>query len=367
MFQYKNNIENVIKRYLAFWNKERYDRIPIRIRFPVGNLQANESYFEPQQKKKVNTLDKWENIVLDKVKYFSYWEKILSIRADLNDDSFPTAPIDLGPALIGGIMGADITFASGTSWGHDPLKSWEDIDKYYYDYQNKWMRFVIEMIEYFKINSKGKFAVGLASIMGPSDILSFFRGPTNLCLDLYEYPDKIKEFGKICVKAYINTVECQFEHLPRYFNGTCENHGIWMPGCSNGWLSNDFSTLISPDLYKNILFELDQSIVNHFENCWMHVHASGIHMINEFINLRNLKGIQIVNDYPSGPSLKDLVPVIKMIQKSFPLILRKYSIEEIKSILPEISPDGLFIDTQVDSYEKAKDLLYKWHVYSKSL
>jgi hypothetical protein len=362
--EYKKDIEMVIKRYEAFWNKDKLDRIPIRIRFPVGSLQAHESYYEP--KAKINESERWEDIVLDPEKYLAYWDRQLKVRAPLMDDSIPTASVDLGPALMCGIMGADITFASGASWSNDPLENWEDIDNYSFNVENKWVRKLIELAKYFVEHSEGKFAVGLANIMGPTDILTCLRGATQTCIDLYEFPDEVIKLIEKCTQAYIETIKIQLDIIPRYYGGTCEGYSMWTPGRSN-WLANDLSTMISPETYRNFMFKYDQEIVDYLDSCWMHVHSGGAYMIEEFLKLQNLKGVQIVSDKPSGPDLKDLLPIMKKIQNKHCLILRKFNLEEIKEILPELSPNKLFIDTQGSSFPEAEIMLQEWDLLTRRM
>ena len=90
-------------------------------------------------------------------------------------------------------------------------------------------------------------------------------------------------------------------------------------------------------------------------------------MVDEFLTLDGLKGIQIVNDAPAGPSLKQLIPVLQKIQRRHCLILRKYNIEELRSILPELSSAGLFVDTQCGSLKEAKESLVEWTRYTRTL
>lgn len=363
--KYKPNIKEVIERYKAFWDKDKLDRIPIRIRFPVGSLQSHESYLEGKNEKE-RTEEKWEDIVLDPERYFQYWDEQLKQRIELLDDSIPTAPTDLGPALMGGIMGAEIKFENGTSWSEHPLKNWDDMDKYSFTPDNKWVKLIKNMTKYFLKNSQGKFAVGLANLMGPADILTCLRGPNSVCLDLYEHPQELRRLSEKCVEAYIKTINIQFDLIPRYYDGTCEGYMIWTPGRSN-WLTCDISSILSPELYRNFFMEYDQQIVDELDNCWMHVHSGGAYMIEEFVKLKGLRGIQIVNDAPAGPSIKELLPLMKKVQENHCLILRKFNIEEIKNILGELSPAGLFIDTQCSSLEEAKKALNEWTELTKNI
>jgi len=364
--KYKPNVEEVIERFEAFWNRDKLDRIPIRIRIPTGNLQAHESYLEAHRELRSEQEEKWEDIVLDPEKYFNYWEQQLRVSIELADDTIPTASPDLGPALMGGMMGADISFKNGTSWSEHPLTDWGNVGEYAFNPSNRWVTKIVEMTKYFIEQSEGLFAVGLPNLTGPADILASLRGPTQVCLDLYENPDALKELSERCAAAQISAFNTLFATLPQYFGGTCELYMYWTPGRAY-WLSCDLSLVLSPALYRQHFREFDQVIVDFLDTCWMHVHSGGAFMVNEFLQLEGLKGVQIVNDTPAGPDIKALVPVFQEIQKRHCLILRKYSIDEVKSILPELEPAGLFVDTQCDSLRSAQESLEEWSKFTKSL
>lgn len=362
--KYKNDLEKVIKRYKAFWNKDKLDRIPIRIRFPSGSLQAHESYYEKENKKK--ELEKWEDLIFLPEKYLYYWEKQLLERVSLEDDSIPCAPLDFGPALMCGVMGADIYFNNGTSWSTHPLKDWSDLDSYKFDLRNKWLKMIIDTAKYFINKSENNFFIGLPNLTGPADIAACLRGIDKICMDFYEYPGEIHNLLNISVDAYIKVIDILSEIIPQYYGGTCEGYMMWTPGRGN-WLACDLSNILSPEHYQQHIYEYDQKIVDYLDNCWIHVHSGGAVMIKEFLKLNGLIGVQIVDDKPSGPAIKELLPVLKKIQKNHCLILRKFTIEEIKSILPDLSPTGLFIDTQCNSLQEAKMLLEEWNILTTCL
>ena len=362
--EYKKDIKTVIKRYEAFWNKDKLDRIPIRISFPVGSLSASESYYEI--KTKIKKSEHWEDIVLDPQKHFAYWDRQLKARASLMDDSIPTAPVDFGPALMCGIMGADIFFSNGSSWSKNPLQNWTDLERYNVNLDNKWLQKVILTTKYFLEKCEKKFAVGLPNLTGAGDIVTCLRGATQVCLDFYEYPKEIHRLLKKSMESYNKVMDILLDIIPRYFGGTCEGYMMWTPGRGN-WLACDLSVMISPDHYRKYIYQYDQEIVDHLDNCWMHVHSGGAYMIGEFIKLNGLKGIQIVNDRLAGPTIKELLPIMKKVQEKYPLILRKYSIAEIKEILPDLSPVGLFIDTQCSSFQEAENMLQEWDLLTRRM
>jgi len=363
--EYKKDIKTVIRRYEYFWNKDKLDRIPIRIRFPIGSIQPYESHYK--QELKINKSERWEDIVVNPQKYFAYWDRQFKAAARLMDDSVPAAAADFGPALMCGIMGAEMIFTSGTTWSKEPLRDWVDLDKYNFNEDNSWLRKVVETTKYFIKKSEDKFLVGIPTITGPADIITCLRGPSRVCLDLYEYPKEIHKLLKQSTESFIKVIDILLDIIPRYYGGTCEGYMMmWTPG-RGFWLSNDLSITFSPEHYREFFYEYEQQIVDHLDNCWMHVHSGAARMAEEFLKLHGLKGIQISNDRPAGPKIKELLPIIKKIQEKHCLILRKYSIDEIIEILPELSPGGLFIDTQCDSFQEAENTLGKWDFLTRKM
>ncbi len=66
--------------------------------------------------------------------------------------------------------------------------------------------------------------------------------------------------------------------------------------------------------------------------------------------------VQITNDYPAGPSAKEMLPTLQYIQKRCCLILRKLSLDQLDSIMGQLSPEGLAIDIQCYDSTITKDI-----------
>lgn len=346
--QYKPDIVTVIKRYRALWEKDLYDRPPIRIRFPISG-QGDGEWTEACQKPET---------------YFKYWDDILCARAVLADDDVPTATVDLGPAFMPGVMGCPVYFENGTSWSGHILEDWSDLEKFesvVLDERNPWVKRLKDYIVYFTDQSRGKCAVGVAMLTGPGDIITALRGPSQVCVDFYESPEEIKELAQICTKAWIAVNKFQLDLIPSIEGGYCDNYDIWTPG-RNSYFADDTSILVSPGIYRDFLFPYDKQIAASLETPWMHVHSGGVRLAPEFLKIPRLVAIQVVNDRPAGQTLQEILPYLKLIQKNHVLLLRKYPMEELEEILPELSPRGLYIDTQCDSLEEAQDILARWNM-----
>ncbi|MDP7447471.1 MAG: hypothetical protein QF689_02685, partial [Candidatus Latescibacteria bacterium] len=191
------------------------------------------------------------------------------------------------------------------------------------------------------------------------DIMTALRGPTQICIDLYEAPVHVAELARICTDAWITVQQFQMDLIEPLAGGYCDNYGIWTPGRST-YFANDISVVVSPEMYRQQLFEFDCEIAASLETPWLHVHSGGTYLIPEFLRIPKLVGLQVVNDHPAGPTLQQILPLLRQVQQHHCLLLRKYPMEELEQILPTLSPEGLYIDTQADSLEEAEGILSEW-------
>jgi hypothetical protein len=268
----------------------------------------------------------------------------------------------MGPGYMGGVMGSPVWFDHGTTWSEHSLKDWKDLDllrKLTFDEGNPWVLKLLKAARVFAERSAGKCTVGVAMLTGPGDIMTALRGPGELCVDMFENPREFGDLAEIATGAYIRTAQIQFDTVPAYQGGYVDNYNIWTPGRSS-YFANDFSNLVSPDQYREFFYPYDCRASAALEVSWLHVHSGGARLVPEFRKIPGLRGIQIVNDRPAGPPVGELLHIFKMIQEKHCLLLRKYSREELEEVLPELSPEGLYVDTQADSEEEAYRILEWW-------
>lgn len=344
--EFKPDLEHVLKRYEAFWSRGLLDHPPIRIRYPIAS----------------ETGENWMQAVQTHDGHFRYWEEILRDRARLGDDEIPTAPVDLAPGLMPGIMGSEVIFELATSWGSHILKDLEDqtgLPVAFSLADNRWYRDLHDRIQVFKQLAEGKCAVGIAMLTGPGDIAAALRGVSEFALDIALEPERSVELMKLCTDAFIAVSQAQMDWITPFHGGFCDNYGIWTPGRSS-YFADDFAILVSPDMYRELFFPSDARIAGSLETPWLHTHSGQARLIPEFLKLPGLVGLQIVNDHPAGPKITEIVDQMQAVQKNHCLLLRKYPIEELAQVLPELSPEGLLIDTQCDSFEEAQEILERW-------
>ena len=346
---YKPELAQTIERYKAFWEGGMADRPPIRIRYPIPGQSDEE----------------WQQVAQDTEAHFDYWEMVNAHRRDLLDDEISCAPVYLGPGLMEGIMGCEMTFDKGTSWGTHELTDFSLMDRFRDAANqietNRWFLLMKEQAEYFIRMGEGKFPVGVPLYTGPGDMMGGVRGISEIYMDFYSAPEELRELGEICMDVYLETIRRSMDIFPSIEGGYTDYYGYWYPG-KTALVNDDLSSCLSPEMYREFMFDLDCRSIEAMETGGMHTHSLQARLIPEYLKIPGLKTLQIVNDWPAGPPLEEVVPQMTLVQKNHNLILRKYTLEELEPYFRsgELKPEGLLIDTQCDSKEEAFKLLEDW-------
>jgi len=343
---FKPGMQESLDRLRAFWGKDMLNYPPIRIRYPLDGVSDEE----------------WQESCEKAESHFAYWENLNKQKKQLPDDDLLVAAVYHGPAFMGGVLGMPVIFGKGSSWNEHNFTDYSmlpDLRKHKIDSKNEWINFMREQVLYFTENAAGSFPVGTNLFTGPGDIMGAIRGISEIYLDMILSPEKVTELARICTDAYIKATQLCFDMIPSLEGGYCDYYSLWTPGRSC-MIDNDLSVGVSPEVYMDILFPFDCEAADSMDTPWMHTHSAQARLIPEFLQIPMLQGLQIVNDGEAGPSVEELIPMMKLVQKEHCLLLRKFSFDELDLILQEISPEGLYIDTQCDSFVEAEEYLGKW-------
>jgi hypothetical protein len=201
--------------------------------------------------------------------------------------------------------------------------------------------------------SGGRYAVTPGLLEGPSDICASLRGPTELACDLYEFAEQVRLLTQMAAEAWKAHASALHRRIPLYDGGTVTQWSIWTPG-RGAALQEDFSSVISPRQYRDLFLPLDRELAACADITWMHIHSGAIHLVGEVLRAEEIRGVQIVQDGVAGPGLSQVIPVMQRVQaQGRCLIIRKYSMRELETILPHLSPRRLAIDTYATSDERA--------------
>ena len=269
-------------------------------------------------------------------------------------DTFPSVAGPGGLATTGWIFGAEVKTVAGIAWVEPFLEQIEDWHSIDFDAARERLQELLERHKTLVEENSGRYAVDLGVLEGPADMAVRIMGEEKLAMALYDNPETVEAFFSFLTELGKEFVTKKLEVIPEYGGGTLCN-GYWIQGKGVG-LQEDFGQMISPRQFREMILKHDMVIPRDLDNVWFHVHSGGLHMAREIADSGAFGCVQITNDYPAGPSAKEMLPTLQYIQKRCCLILRKLSLDQLDSIMGQLSPEGLAIDIQCYDSTTTKDI-----------
>ena len=349
----------IIRRNKAFVNMETVDRPLLGIW--VGSEMPLELYKKASE---IFSSFKGSVIVPEAINpkdFLNDFDRLFLEHEQVGDDLFwPAAPL-VGFPWMEAIVGARVYASSQTYWTTPFLDSLDRIDDIGFSLENKWLQKLVEFEEVLVEHARGRYPVATSSVpmRGPGDMMGAALGQERLCLELYDNPEKIKKLTSIYTDIWIRIANAQIEKIPKFHNGyVVAWYSIWTPEVC-GYMQEDSLAYFSPKLYREILLENHIRLANSFTYPLMHLHPQSLYCLKDLYQIEGIKIIEIGRDL-YGPSIFELLPTLREVQKHKPLVIWGHlTQEEIRTLLNELSPNGLCIYPIVKSVEEGKFLLKK--------
>ena len=339
----KPNWDRSLERWRAFWAGDVADRPPV-----IAHIVESEELDTGEPPSLEGTIAFYDpalNLPIIEAREKS----VLQAAALLEDDTPPAIASGGGVYFTGAAFGAPVRVTANVMTSDPIIDSWEQADAIRYDHDNAWIRRALGLARQLVDRSAGRYAVTPGLLEGPSDICAELRGATRLAGDLYEYPDQVRRLAGRATDAWIAYASDLHAIIPLYDGGTVTQWSVWTPGRGIA-LQEDFCTLVSPSLFRDFVAPLDREIAATADTAWIHLHAGQVHLVDPFLEIAAIRGIQIVNDGVASPPMCRMLPAMQRVQAAGrPLILRKYTIPELESILPHLAPEGLALDVYLTS------------------
>ena len=253
------------------------------------------------------------NIEFNEIKPLNYYkfpedrDRYLDLRAEndylyarfherFDDDYIPSTCPWYGIAEHTAFIGGEVDFTKDTSYNHQMCK--ESIEEYKnlkLDKENLWIKLVAGGIKYMNEKWGEYIPVRLRGADGPSDIANIVRG-NELFYDIYDSPEALDGLLKFCADAVNFTLDLQRENATKinggYINGFC----TWMKGKCIGHISEDFSTMLSPELYEKYFFKHLKYCVKDGDSAMLHVHSVGHKILPLFTKVDKIKIYELSSD-----------------------------------------------------------------------
>jgi hypothetical protein len=346
------DFEKIKKRFDYFWQREILDRPVISIRAPKekNKIIINPDCSSFTDLTRPPTLEELMDII------YKYFENTVFIG-----DAIPKCwPDPLGPDSFTAYLGADLNFSVERS---TPCAQhfMEDISLYnpVFSTDNKWWKETMYVMDEICREAKDKFLVGIPDMHGGGDSLVAAGGATQLSMNLYDKPEHIKRVMNKLTEIYYRVYNAYYEKISAVQQGTIS----WIPAYSRGKFSvlqNDFSGLISPEMFKE--FFLQEDIVNlsrFLDNSFYHLDgAIALGNLDYILDVKELNGVQWVPGAGAKPMSEWLDVCSRILNKGKCLQIDCLP-EEVELLLENLKWEGLLLCTSCKSVEEGERLLKK--------
>ena len=187
------------------------------------------------------------------------------------------------------------------------------------------------------------------------------RGMDILSLDLFDNSEEVKKAIDIMGDTWVKFHE-EFYQMTKDVNdgaGIIAWMSLWAPG-RHTYLACDFSTVLSPKMFKKFFISEIEKEGNWCEYGSYHLdgpEALYAHL-DTLLEIDQIENIEWTPGIGNPPTLtQKYIPEYKKIQKKGKKLYLLAQPQEIEPLLKELSPEGLFIQTQTNSEEEANKLI----------
>jgi hypothetical protein len=172
-------------------------------------------------------------------------------------------------------------------------------------------------------------------------------------------PEQTREVCRKLTELYIGFSKFQLDHIPDFHGGIGSfYYSNWAPK-GTVWHQEDTAAMLSPAMYAEHFKEWDEQIVNSFENNIMHMHSTGFIPLDDYLGM-NFTAMELHID-TGGPSAEALYETHKKILAKKPLLIwGDIPEKDLDWIFSKLPPQGLAVNTVVNSSEQAEILYSKY-------
>jgi len=354
------DLEEKIKRYKAFWNRETVER-PL-IGFSLGGWFPLKSYRALEKLRGVTPL---KPDMICPEDFFSDYDRLISQFGLVKDDIIRAiAPLPPFPWLEA-MLGVPMQVGDESIWVREGGFDYANMDRLDFSPQNPWRRKYLEFVAVLYERYRGKAPVGQPILRGVSDLVASLRGSQQMIFDLYDYPDLFQKLAANCTRFIIELVEEQHQITGFFAGGTMIEHfSLWAPGKIIR-MQEDASALFSPNLYNKLLLNEDRKQAMAFPYSLIHLHASSLHLLSHIVEIPELKCIQINKDV-GGTEIESEIPYFKLVQdRGKTLLVRgKLTLDDLEILRRNLSPRGLYLQIVIEAPEEAESLQEFFHPWN---
>ncbi|MCG3150035.1 MAG: hypothetical protein PCFJNLEI_03502 [Verrucomicrobiae bacterium] len=260
-------------------------------------------------------------------------------------DALPHIRVDFGPVLLGGLLGGKIEFGSDTTWTHAFIDDdWSNAPDWRLRDDNQYWKQFQHLTRLVAAEARSRFLVCAPDFGGSADVLLNLRGPTGLCLDVLEHPDRVRA----AIDAIYPAWRQAYTEFYRLTVGAGAGVLTWVQLWSNRPYmppACDFNYLIGPDEFQRLCLPDIARQAATAGRAVFHLDGPGAaRHIDALLELPELQAIQFTPG-EGTPSAVAWLEMFRKIQRAGKSVLISCPANEVLVLLEELRPDGLALWT----------------------
>jgi hypothetical protein len=331
MFSLKPDYEESKKRFDAFWERAIIDRPPTSIEISLEKTKKN-----PEKKYK-SYKKQWLDIDYRVESEVSRLE-----NKKFLGDSIPVAFPDMGPGIFSAWCGCHYVFGRETAWTKPCIKDWEkDSHKCVLNMEHPLLKKQVEFMEKLIEGGRGKFITGLPDFHPGGDHIAALRDSQNLCFDVLEKGDRVKEKIDQSFEDYKRIYNYFYEMLRK------ENLPIstWINLVHDGKFyvsSNDFSCMVSKEIFDDIFLPGIIEECKFYDRVIYHLDGPGaLHHLDSILSIKELDAVQWIPG-AGNEGFHKWIDIYKKIQKKQKGIDLRIELSELPMVFEHLKPEGIW-------------------------
>ena len=346
------NTNESLERVMRWFHHEPTDRAPIRF----WDCHSEQSNSLEVVKRKMSDYPDLKAYWFDaEARVSDYMERIKG--KEFFGESFPVYYPNLGPGVYASFFGVELVYGETTSWTKHVRggSSAIDLNHLKFDVKSETFEQIGKMTAAAVKKASGSFIVGYTDLHPSMDCVADFVGSEQLCVDLYECPDKVKEISGLACDSFPFVLE----HFSKSLAGFPSVSWLGIPAMQTMHIpSCDYSSLISTAQFEefclpSILREVKMAPYQIF-----HMDGRGVaRHLEILLSIPEINAIQWVQGAGRDESIFDWIPLIKRIQTSGKGIVVNLKKNELSRFMTEVKPKGIFLNVEATPQEQP-DILH---------
>ena len=337
---YAPDFATIAARHEAFWANEMLDR-------PLFLASVNKNPDRPITKR-LELLDNHEAWFAAKMQDLDQIHRV--------GDTLPTARVDFGPVILGGLFGAKTEFGADTTWTHAFIDDdWSNVPDWTIRDDNQYWQLMRDLAALLAEDAAGRYVVMLPNLGGSADVLLNLRGSAQLCVDVVDQPDVIASSVDAIYDAWHRALSALFETIIERGAGCTFFLGLWsnvpyaVPAC-------DFNALIGPRPFKRLLLPDITRQAATVGRAIFHLDGpDAARHVDSLIDTPEITAIQYV--VGTGHPAMDKIDVMKRVQAGSKPLQVACSFKDVLAVAGELDPAGLcFVVDEVPGPAELDDL-----------